>query len=116
VLISEGYLKRGLSIEKIAKMTSYNAAHIFNLYPKKGTLSIGSDADLVVVDIDLEKKVSKEVLKSLSNFSVYEGRTLKGWPVLTLCRGKVIMRDGEIVGDRGWGVFVERKPAVALGG
>ena len=112
VLISEGHLKRGLSMERIAKVTSYNAAHIFNLYPKKGTLSIGSDADLVVVDIDLEKKVSKEVIKSLSNFSVYEGRTLKGWPVLTLCRGKVIMRDGEIVGDRGWGVFVERQPAI----
>lgn len=115
VLISEGLHKRGLSIERIAKITSYNAARIFNLYPRKGTLSIGSDADLVVVDIHLEKKVSKEHIQSLSDFSVYEGWTLKGWPSLTLCRGKVIMRDGEIVGDRGWGVFVERKPAMWMG-
>ncbi|MFB3886624.1 MAG: dihydroorotase family protein [Thermodesulfobacteriota bacterium] len=112
VLITEGHLKRGLPMERIAEITSYHAARIFNLYPKKGTLSIGSDADLVVVDVGLEKKVKKEMIKSLSNFSVYEGRTLRGWPVLTLCRGKVIMRDGEIVGDRGWGVFVERKPGM----
>lgn len=112
MLISEGLHKRGLTIERIAKITSYNAARIFNLYPKKGTLSVGSDADLTVVDIHLEKKVSKEVIKCFSNFSIFDGWTLKGWPVLTVCRGKVIMRDGEVVGERGWGMFLERRPKV----
>lgn len=112
VLISEGFHKRGLSIEKIAKVTSCNAARIFNLYPRKGTLSIGSDADLVAVDIHLEKKVCKEIIQSSSNFSIYEGWTLKGWPVLTICRGKAVMRNGEIVGQRGWGTFIERRPIV----
>ena len=110
VLISEGLHKRGLSIERIASVTSTNAARIFNLYPRKGSLNIGSDGDLVVVDIHLEKKVSKEIIKSYSDFSVYEGRTLKGWPVVTVSRGKVVMRNGDVIGEPGWGVFLERKP------
>jgi len=110
VLISEGLHKRGLPIETIARVTSYNPARIFNLFPKKGSLNVGSDADVVVIDLNLEKKVSKEIIKSHSDFSIYEGWTLKGWPVLTVCRGKVIMRNGDVVGDPGWGVFLERKP------
>jgi len=112
VLISEGLHKRGLGIERIVRLTSYNAARIFNVYPNKGTLAVGSDADVVVVDIDLEKKVSNDIIKSASNFSIYEGWTLRGWPVLTICRGKVIMRDGEVVGQRGWGEFLERRPVM----
>ncbi len=111
MLISEGLYRRGLSIEKIVRMTSCNAARVFNLYPRKGALNIGSDADVVVVDLDVEKKVTKEMLKCYSNVSVYEGWSLKGWPVVTLSRGKVIMRDGEIVGRQGWGKFLERRPA-----
>lgn len=110
VLISEGLHKRGLSIERIAGVTSTHAARLFNLYPRKGSLNIGSDGDLVVVDIHLEKKVSKEIIKSYSDFSVYEGWTLKGWPVVTVSRGKVVMRNGDVVGEPGWGVFLERKP------
>jgi len=109
VLISEGFHKRGLDMERIAKITSYNVARIFNLYPRKGTLGVGSDADFVIVDINREKKVSKEIIQSFSQFSIYEGWTLKGWPVLTVCRGKVIMADGEIVGERGWGDFIKQR-------
>ncbi len=109
VLISEGFHKRGLDMERIAKITSYNVARIFNLYPRKGTLAVGSDADFVIVDVNREKKVSKEIIQSFSQFSIYEGWTLKGWPVLTVCRGKVIMAEGEIVGDRGWGNFLKQR-------
>lgn len=109
VLISEGFHKRHLPIERIAKITSYNAAHIFNLYPQKGTLQVGSDADLVIVDVNRERVVNKDIIKSYSNFSIYEGCTLKGWPILTICRGKTIVDDGHIVGDKGWGNFIKHR-------
>ncbi len=110
VLISEGFHKRGLSMEMIAQVTAANPARIFNLYPRKGSLSVGSDADLAIVDVQREQKVSKELIQSASNFSIYEGWTLKGWPILTMCRGHVVMRDGAIVGDPGWGAFLARRP------
>ena len=109
VLISEGFHKRGLDMERIARITSYNAARIFNLYPAKGTLGIGSDADFVIVDVNREKKVTKDIIQSFSDFSVYEGWTLKGWPIMTVCRGQVVMAEGEIVGGKGWGNFVAQR-------
>jgi dihydropyrimidinase len=107
ILLSEGLHKRGIPLERIAELTSYNAARIFNLYPRKGTIQVGSDADLCIVDLNLVKKVEAKRLHSRSDFSVHEGWTLKGWPVLTMVRGKVVMRDGEIVGPRGHGRFIE---------
>ncbi len=109
MLITEGFHKRGLTIEKIAALTSYNPARIFNLYPRKGTLQVGSDADVAIIDINREKKVTKDSVKSSSDFSLYEGWSLKGWPVATICRGMVVMRDGEPTGRRGWGRYIERK-------
>lgn len=109
VLISEGFHKRGLPLERIAQITSANVARIFNLYPRKGTLGIGSDADFVIVDIHREKKVTKKIIQTFSEFSLYEGWTLKGWPVLTVCRGEVIMAEGEIVGKQGWGNFIAQQ-------
>ena len=110
VLISEGFHKRGLTMERIAGVTSTHAARIFNLYPRKGALNIGSDGDAVVVDIHLEKKVTREVIRSYSEFSIYEGWTLRGWPVVTISRGKVVMRNGDVVGEPGWGSFLKRGP------
>lgn len=108
VLLSEGVNKRGLSLERVAELTSYNTARIFNLYPKKGTIQVGSDADLTVVDLDLEKKVKAEELGSFSDISIYDGYTFKGWPVLTMVRGEVVMQDGQIVGRKGHGHYLYR--------
>ena len=109
-LLSEGYHKRNISLERIAEVTSYNAARIFNLYPRKGNIQVGFDADLAIVDLELEKNVTHEMLNSASDFSIYEGWNLKGWPVSTIVRGKMVMQDGEIVGRKGYGKFIERKP------
>ncbi len=108
VLLSEGYHKRGLSLEKIAEITSFNTARIFNLYPRKGTLQVGADADLVIVDLELERQVQAKNLLSYSDFSIYEGEILKGWPILTMVRGQVVMEKGEIVGPRGFGRYIYR--------
>lgn len=112
VLITEGFHKRGLKLERIAALTSANPAAIFNLYPCKGALQVGSDADIAIVDINREKKVTREMIQSASDFSIYEGWSLKGWPVTTICRGRVAMRDGEPVSEPGWGKFIARRPNI----
>ena len=110
VLITEGFHKRGLKLERIAALTSAGPAAIFNLSPRKGALQIGSDADLAIVDINREKKVTREMIQSASDFSLYEGWPLKGWPVTTICRGRVAMQDGEPLSEPGWGEFIVRRP------
>jgi dihydropyrimidinase len=110
ILLSEGVHKRGLKIERIAEM-NYKTARIFNLYPTKGTIRIGSDADFTVVDLDLERTLRVKDLKSACDYSLYEGWKIKGWPVITMVRGQVIMKDGEITAKSAKGAFVSRAAA-----
>lgn len=108
VLLSEGVNKRGISLQRIAELTSYNPSCIFNLYPRKGTLLPGSDADVTVVDLGIEKKVTASKLHGSCNYSLYEGWTLKGWPTLTMVRGRVVMRDHKLLGNPGYGRYLYR--------
>jgi dihydropyrimidinase len=95
VLMHEGYHRRGVPIERIAAVTSRNAARLYHLHDK-GRLAVGADADLVVVDADLERTVDPSTLLSFSDYSPYEGERLKGWPTLTLLRGMKIAENGAI--------------------
>lgn len=108
VLLAEGVGRRGLSLSDVARLTSYAPARTFNMYPRKGRLEVGADADLVVIDLDREWRVEAPRLGSFSDFSLYDGWTLRGWPALTLVRGQVVARDGEVVGKPGMGRFVAR--------
>ena len=63
---------------------------------------------MAIIDLDSEKEVDPSNLGSFSDYSLYEGKTLKGWPVRTMVRGKTIMKDGKIVGDKGYGRFISR--------
>jgi dihydropyrimidinase len=94
-LIDEGVHKRGVPIERIAALTSANPARLYGLRGK-GQLAVGYDADLVVVDPDLTRTVDPATLESYADYSPLEGRSLTGWPVMTVVRGQVVMRDGEI--------------------
>ena len=109
VLLSEGVAQGRLSLARLAAITSTNAARIFGL-AGKGELLPGKDADFVVVDLERERVVDAEMLGSSSDFSIYEGRTLRGWPVLTASRGVVVARDGAIVGAEGHGRYLRREP------
>ena len=107
VLLSYGVNEGRISIERLSEVTSYNTARIFNLYPRKGTIDKGSDADLSIIDLDLEQKVTPELLQSYSDYTIYDGVKMRGWPVLTMVRGEVIMEDGQVNDDAlGHGEFV----------
>lgn len=101
--------KGRLSLERAVAVTATNAARIFGLYPKKGTIQVGSDADLTLVDLNLEKTVSHELFATWSDYTLYTGVRLKGWPVLTMLRGRVVARDGAVTVEPGYGRFVRRK-------
>lgn len=108
VLLSEGVREHGLSLPDVARVTAYNVARTFNLYPRKGRIEVGADADLVIVDPDREREVRAADLGSASDFSLYDGRTLRGWPTVTIVRGQVVARDHTLVAKPGTGRFVAR--------
>lgn len=109
VLLSKGVNENRIDIERVAEVTSYNTARIFDMYPKKGTIQPGSDADLTVVDLDLERTVSPDLLQSYSDYTIYDGWKLRGWPITTIVRGNIIMEDGEVAEEGlGQGEFVPR--------
>jgi dihydropyrimidinase len=108
ILLSEGYHKRGIPLEQIAALTSLNPARLYGLHPRKGTLEPGADADITVVDLDAERTVHAEDLRSFADYTLYEGWNVKGWPVHTLVRGQRAMQGGRIVGKAGIGRYVAR--------
>jgi dihydropyrimidinase len=109
ILLSEGVNKNRITLEKLTQLTSTNAAKIFGMYPKKGSLEKGCDADITMIDLKKEMKVSTELFGGFSDYIVYDGWNLKGWPVKTLVRGELIAEDFQIVGKRGFGKMVVRK-------
>ena len=109
VLLHYGVIQRNLSLELIAELASFNTARIFGLYPRKGTIQKGSDADLVVIDLDLTKKVTPELLQSSSDYTIYDGMELQGWPIFTISRGRIIMENGAVFSqNKGHGMFISR--------
>lgn len=108
VLLSEGVHRRGLSLRRVAEITSCTPARLFNLYPRKGTIQVGSDADLTIVDLNLEREVRWQDLQSFADYTIWEGQRLRGWPVLTIARGRIIARDGKFLGAPGMGHYLPR--------
>ena len=108
ILLSEGVNKNRLSLERLVALTSTNAAKIFSMYPRKGSLELGADADITMIDLKLEKKVTSEIFGGFSDYSVYENWQLRGWPVRTVVRGRIVAEDFEVVEKPGFGQLVAR--------
>ncbi|MFZ5648186.1 MAG: dihydroorotase [Bacillota bacterium] len=98
VVLNHGVNKRGVSLLKVAELMSRKPAEIFGLYPQKGVIAPGTDADLVVVDLEKTVKVDHKNLGSYCDFSLYDGEELKGWPVMTIKSGRLVVKDGRVVG------------------
>jgi len=108
ILLSEGVNRNRISLEQLVRISSLNTAKIFGMYPKKGTLEKGSDADITMIDLKKENKVSSELFGGFSDYIVYEGMNLKGWPVKTIVRGHLVAENFEVVGKLGYGQFINR--------
>jgi dihydropyrimidinase len=109
LLFSEGVRTGRISLERFVDVTATNAAKLFGLYPRKGTIAVGGDADIVIWDPDATRTFSHDMGHSRADFSLYEGREITGWPVVTISRGEVIFQDGEIRGPAGRGRRVWRR-------
>jgi dihydropyrimidinase len=108
MLYSEGVRKGRLSLSRLVEVLSTNVAKLFGLYPRKGTLAVGSDADIVLFDPTLSRTVTADMLKSNADYSVYEGWEVTGWPVMTLRRGEIVFQDDQVIGQAGSGELVRR--------
>jgi dihydropyrimidinase len=98
-------------LERFAAITSTNAARILGMYPKKGAIAVGSDADIVIFDPDLNKTLTLDDLHADSDYSIWEGFECQGYPVMTILRGKVIVEDGQLTGDSSDGQWLARRVA-----
>ncbi|MBI2882126.1 MAG: amidohydrolase family protein [Candidatus Tectomicrobia bacterium] len=108
-MLSEGVHKGRVSLERVVEICCENPARTFGLYPKKGTLTVGADADLVILDMDKEVTFTADHLHSYADFTIFDGRRIKGWPWLTMCRGKVVFEGNQVCGEHGHGRYLPRK-------
>jgi dihydropyrimidinase len=108
IMFTHGLLAGRISAATLVQTLCANPAKIFGLYPRKGAIRIGSDADLIVIDPEREIRISPKKLHMNSDFSPYAGFKLRGFPSITMLRGKIIQKDGRFVGHKGDGVFLKR--------
>ena len=108
VLWDEGVNSGRLSMHDFVALTSTNTARIFNLYPRKGAIQVGADADLVVWDPAGTRTISAETHHQNVDFNIFEGKRVRGIPRHTMSRGKWVWRDGELRAERGAGRYLER--------
>jgi len=109
VMLSEGYHKRKLPLQRICQLLASAPAKIFDLEPAKGHIAPGYDADFTVVDLKKERKFVPAEMGSYADYSLYENQVLKGWPVRTIVRGVTVMDNGTIVGPGGHGKYLWRR-------
>jgi len=109
LILSEGVNKGRITLERFVGVTSENPARIFGLYPRKGAIEVGSDADLTVVDLKRKHTITADQLRSAGDFTPFDGWKVKGKPILTMVRGAIVAQEGEVVAKPGHGCFI---PAV----
>jgi len=115
LLFSEGVRTARIGLNDFVALAATNAARIYGLYPRKGSILVGGDADLAIWDPDRQVTLSHAMLHDNLDYTPYEGRTVTGWPVITVSRGEIVWRDGEVLGRPGRGRFLRRGPPGASG-
>ena len=110
ITYNEGVVKRDMSLQRFVDVTSANAARIMGYYPRKGAIAPGSDADIVLIDPSVHKALSMDDLH-IGDYIIWEGWEIRGWPVTTILRGKVVVENGQLLASLGDGQFIPRKIA-----
>ena len=113
VTYSEGVRRRGMSLQRFVDVTSANAAKIMGLYPRKGVLAPGSDADITLIDTNFKRKLTMDDFH-ISDYSIWEGFEADGWPVTTILRGNVVVDNREFKAAEGSGKWISRKVDAAV--
>jgi dihydropyrimidinase len=108
ILFSEGVSAGRISLNRFVELTSTNHAKMYGLYPRKGSIGVGFDADITLWDANRRETIQQENLHHGSDYTPWEGFKVTGWPVMTIARGEVVARDGVIVGKKGAGRILER--------
>ncbi|MEM7122661.1 MAG: dihydropyrimidinase [Pseudomonadota bacterium] len=114
LMFSEGVNKGRIDLNHFVALTATNAAKLYGLYPQKGTIAIGSDADIVLWDPDRRVTIRHAMLHDAADYTPYEGFDVTGWPVLTLSRGEIVWRDGTVHGEPGRGRYLKRGASSAI--
>jgi dihydropyrimidinase len=108
LLFSEGVGKGRIGLNEFVALTATNHARMYGLYPRKGTLAVGSDADIAIWNPEAKRTVTWAQLHDNVGYTPYEGRALTGWPETVINRGRVVVSDGSLHVDRGSGQFIAR--------
>lgn len=108
ILFSEGVVKGRITLNQFVALTATNHAKIYGLSPRKGTIAVGSDADIAIWDPVRQVKITASGLHQGADYTPYEGLEVTGWPVTTIVRGKPVVRDGQLVGERSHGQHLKR--------
>jgi len=111
-VLYDAFRRRRLPLTLLSRVLSEMPARTFGLFPRKGAITVGADADLVVLDPDADWTVDPDRLQTNAKYSLWAGRRLLGKPVTTLVRGKPVLLDGEAAGSRGWGRFLAHGAAL----
>ena len=114
LMFSEGVNTGRIDLNRFVELTATNAAKLYGIHPRKGTIAVGSDADLVLWDPNRRVVLRHENMHEGADYSPYEGREITGWPVMTLSRGEVVWNDGEVLAKPGRGCYLIRGVSSAV--
>jgi dihydropyrimidinase len=110
LLFSEGVRGGRISLNQFVALTATNAARLFGLHPRKGTIAIGSDADIVIWNPEETRTVTASMMHDAMDYTPYEGFAITGWPQTVVAGGRIVLADGELKARRGQGRFLRRAP------
>jgi dihydropyrimidinase len=110
LMFSEGVAKNRINASEFVRLTAFNPARLFGLHPRKGTIAPGADADLALWDPGKRVTLTNHLMQHTIDHTPYEGIEVVGWPVMTIARGQVVMRDGRVQAEPGQGRFLARGP------
>lgn len=111
ILFSKGVVEGRITVNEFVALTSTNHAKMYGLYPDKGSIGVGFDADIVLWDPDRKETLAQTLMHHGADYTPYEGLAVTGWPVMTLLRGKVVAEEGRILGEVSDGRFLRRRPS-----
>jgi dihydropyrimidinase len=109
ILWSKGVAEGRITPNQFVALTSTNHAKMYGMYPKKGSIGVGFDADIVLWDANRKETIRQELMHHGPDYTPYEGLAVTGWPMMTILRGKVVAEEGKILGQPGDGMFLRRE-------